>query len=76
MDSVDERENGTIGGFCRETVVVEEQCEVENAYCNERSITCQCRPGYELHMDFGDRRDKGRCQQVEGSKFQVGPISA
>lgn len=58
MDSVEERANGTIGGFCLNTVVREEQCEVTNAYCNERSITCQCKPGFELHMDFDDKGDK------------------
>lgn len=57
MDSVDERENGTIGGFCHNTVVQEEQCSIKNSYCNQRSITCQCQPGFELHMDFGNKND-------------------
>uniref|UniRef100_A0A915CN95 Papilin n=1 Tax=Ditylenchus dipsaci TaxID=166011 RepID=A0A915CN95_9BILA len=70
MDSVEERENGTLGGYCKDTVVMEEQCVVENAYCNERSITCQCKPGFELHMDFENKDDKGLCQKVEGSKFE------
>ncbi|KAI6225266.1 hypothetical protein M3Y99_01356500 [Aphelenchoides fujianensis] len=69
MDSVDERANGTIGGFCLETVVREEQCRVENAYCNERSITCQCKPGFELKMNFEDKEDKGACVEMAGSKF-------
>ncbi|KAI6204500.1 hypothetical protein M3Y94_00681500 [Aphelenchoides besseyi] len=69
MDSVDDRANGTIGGFCLETVIREEQCNVENAYCNERSITCQCKPGYELQMNFEDRDDKGTCVEMAGSKF-------
>lgn len=59
MDSVEERENGTIGGYCLETVVREEQCNVKNSYCNERSVTCQCKPGFELHMDdFNNKKDK------------------
>lgn len=45
-------------GFCLDTVVREEQCEVPNAYCNERSITCQCKPGFELQMDFDNKEDK------------------
>lgn len=57
MDSVDSRQNGTIGGFCKATVVEEEQCDVENAFCNEKSITCQCKPGYELKMNFEDQND-------------------
>lgn len=57
MDSVDDRENGTIGGFCKNTAVLEEQCDVENAYCSEKSITCQCKPGYELQLDFSNRND-------------------
>jgi hypothetical protein len=62
MDSVEERENGTIGGFCLDTVVREEQCEVPNAYCNERSITCQCKPGFELEMNFDNKEDKVKQQ--------------
>lgn len=61
MDSVESRENGTIGGFCLATVVAEEQCLVRNSYCSEKSLTCQCRPGYELRIDdIGDRSDKAR----------------
>ncbi|CAD5229660.1 unnamed protein product [Bursaphelenchus okinawaensis] len=70
MDSVDERANGTMGGFCLDTVVREEQCQVKNAYCNEKSITCQCKPGYELKLDFANKEDKGECIEVEGSKFK------
>lgn len=69
MDSVDERENGTIGGFCKGTIVEEEQCNVENAFCNEKSITCQCKPGFELRMNFADRNDTGSCVKLEESKF-------
>ncbi|KAI1691364.1 Kunitz/Bovine pancreatic trypsin inhibitor domain protein [Ditylenchus destructor] len=70
MDSVEERKNGTLGGYCKATVVREEQCEVESGYCNERSITCQCKPRFELHIgDVGDKEDKGSCKRVEDSKF-------
>lgn len=58
MDSVEERANGTIGGFCMDTVVREEQCSVPNSYCNEKSITCQCKPGFELKMDFSNKTDQ------------------
>lgn len=70
MDSVEDRANGTIGGYCMETVVVEEQCLVSNSYCNERSITCHCKPGYELKMDFENKNDKGNCIKVEDSKYE------
>uniref|UniRef100_A0A9J2PKY5 BPTI/Kunitz inhibitor domain-containing protein n=1 Tax=Ascaris lumbricoides TaxID=6252 RepID=A0A9J2PKY5_ASCLU len=69
MDSVDERNNGTIGGFCEATPIVEKQCRVENAYCNERSITCQCKAGYELHINFGDKNDAGLCIRIKDSRF-------
>ncbi|KHN74923.1 Uncharacterized protein ZC84.1 [Toxocara canis] len=69
MDSVDERNNGTIGGFCEATLIVEKQCNVENAFCNERSITCQCKPGFELQINFGDKNDTGSCIKIENSKF-------
>ncbi|KAI1704339.1 Kunitz/Bovine pancreatic trypsin inhibitor domain protein [Ditylenchus destructor] len=70
MDSVEERRNGILGGYCKDTVVREDQCEVESAYCNERSIMCQCKPGFELHIgDVGDKEDKGSCKRVEDSKF-------
>uniref|UniRef100_A0A915LIZ3 BPTI/Kunitz inhibitor domain-containing protein n=1 Tax=Meloidogyne javanica TaxID=6303 RepID=A0A915LIZ3_MELJA len=59
MDSVDNRENGTIGGFCLASVVPEEQCNVKNAYCSEKSLTCQCTPGYELRIDdINNRTEK------------------
>uniref|UniRef100_A0A7E4ZR88 Kunitz/Bovine pancreatic trypsin inhibitor domain protein n=1 Tax=Panagrellus redivivus TaxID=6233 RepID=A0A7E4ZR88_PANRE len=70
MDSVEDRANGTIGGYCTETVVVEDQCLVENSYCNERSITCHCKPGFELKMDFENKDDKGACIKVEDSKYE------
>lgn len=58
MDSVEMRENGTIGGFCLATVIEEERCLVKNAYCSEKSLTCQCRPGYELRIeDIRNRTD-------------------
>uniref|UniRef100_A0A914Z645 BPTI/Kunitz inhibitor domain-containing protein n=1 Tax=Panagrolaimus superbus TaxID=310955 RepID=A0A914Z645_9BILA len=60
MDSVEDRANGTIGGYCGETVVAEEQCIVPNSYCNERSITCHCKPGFELQMNFEDKNDTVR----------------
>ncbi|VDM10709.1 unnamed protein product [Wuchereria bancrofti] len=70
MDSVDDRINGTIGGFCKNTVIVEEQCDVNNSYCNEISITCQCKPGYELKLDEMIKQDDtGSCVQMEKSKF-------
>uniref|UniRef100_A0A0N5BLL4 Kunitz/Bovine pancreatic trypsin inhibitor domain protein n=1 Tax=Strongyloides papillosus TaxID=174720 RepID=A0A0N5BLL4_STREA len=69
MDSVDERKNGTIGGFCLSTVVAEEQCLVKNSFCNEKSITCQCKPGFELEVNFDDINDKGSCTEFEESKF-------
>lgn len=58
MDSVDNRENGTIGGFCKSTVVEDEQCDVADSFCNEKSITCQCKPGFELKMDFDNKNDR------------------
>ncbi|ETN70696.1 Kunitz/Bovine pancreatic trypsin inhibitor domain protein [Necator americanus] len=70
MDSVDERKNGTIGGYCLDTVVEEKRCEVGNSYCSEKTITCQCKVGYILKMDFKDKEDKGSCQQDESSKFK------
>ena len=57
MDSVEDRANGTIGGYCMSTVVVEEQCIVPNSYCNSRSVTCQCKPGYELKLDEENKSD-------------------
>lgn len=69
MDSVDDRKNGTIGGFCLDTVVAEEQCLVKNSFCNEKSITCQCKPGFELEVNFDDTNDKGSCTEYEESKF-------
>ncbi|KAL7073089.1 hypothetical protein ACQ4LE_008101 [Meloidogyne hapla] len=71
MDSVDNRENGTIGGFCLASVVPKEQCNVSNSYCSEKSLTCQCTPGYELRInDINNRTEKGLCMEVEGSRFQ------
>uniref|UniRef100_A0A0N5A628 Kunitz/Bovine pancreatic trypsin inhibitor domain protein n=1 Tax=Parastrongyloides trichosuri TaxID=131310 RepID=A0A0N5A628_PARTI len=69
MDSVDERNNGTIGGFCLDTVVAEEQCLVKNSFCNEKSITCQCKPGFDLKINFDDLNDKGSCDELEDSKY-------
>uniref|UniRef100_A0A914PH89 EB domain-containing protein n=1 Tax=Panagrolaimus davidi TaxID=227884 RepID=A0A914PH89_9BILA len=70
MDSVEDRANGTIGGYCGETVVVEDQCIVPNSYCNERSVTCNCKPGFELKMNFEDKNDTGSCIKVEDSKYE------
>jgi hypothetical protein len=63
-------------------VVESEQCKVENAFCSERSITCQCKPGFELRMKFDDVSDKasssmipstntiqGTCVELEDSKW-------
>ncbi|VDM52910.1 unnamed protein product [Angiostrongylus costaricensis] len=58
MDSVDGRENGTIGGYCLETLVEEKRCVVENSYCSEKTVTCQCKVGYSLDMDFDNKEDK------------------
>lgn len=58
MDSVDERINGTIGGFCKNTVIDEEQCDIAHSYCNEVSVTCQCKPGYELKLDTNKQDDR------------------
>ncbi|CEF70412.1 Proteinase inhibitor I2, Kunitz metazoa domain and Chitin binding domain and EB domain and Cysteine-rich repeat and Lustrin, cysteine-rich repeated domain-containing protein [Strongyloides ratti] len=69
MDSVDERKNGTIGGFCLDTVVADEQCLVKNSFCSEKSITCQCKPGYELEVNFDNINDKGSCTEFKESKF-------
>ncbi|KAK0404271.1 hypothetical protein QR680_017376 [Steinernema hermaphroditum] len=70
MDSVSDRANGTIGGFCLPTVVFEEQCiDVDNAFCDSTTITCQCKPGFELKMDFEDKGDPGRCAKLDDSKF-------
>ncbi|CAJ0608810.1 unnamed protein product, partial [Cylicocyclus nassatus] len=73
MDSVDERKNGTIGGYCLDTVVEEKRCEVKNSYCSEKTVTCQCKVGYTLSMDFKNRADKGSCKQDESSKFHAEP---
>lgn len=71
MDSVESRENGTIGGFCLATVVAEEQCLVPNSYCSEKSLTCQCRPGYELRIeDIEDRNEKVR-RHFWGSEWEM-----
>ncbi|VDN58619.1 unnamed protein product [Dracunculus medinensis] len=72
MDSVDNRENGTIGGFCKSTVVEDEQCDVADSFCNEKSITCQCKPGFELKMDFDNKNDRGKCIKLEDSIFADG----
>ncbi|VDO70105.1 unnamed protein product [Onchocerca flexuosa] len=69
MDSVDERTNGTIGGFCKNTIIDEEQCDVNGSYCNEISITCQCKPGYELKIDMNEQDNMGSCIKMEKSKF-------
>ncbi|XGW33141.1 hypothetical protein V3C99_017549 [Haemonchus contortus] len=73
MDSVDERTNGTIGGYCLETLVEEKRCLVENSYCSEKTVTCQCKIGYTLNMDFNNKEDKGSCRQDESSKFIKSP---
>ncbi|VBB27324.1 unnamed protein product [Acanthocheilonema viteae] len=69
MDSVDERTNGTIGGFCKNTVIAEDQCDVDNSYCNEISVTCQCKPGYELKFDMDEHDNTGSCVKMVKSKF-------
>uniref|UniRef100_A0A915PH98 BPTI/Kunitz inhibitor domain-containing protein n=1 Tax=Setaria digitata TaxID=48799 RepID=A0A915PH98_9BILA len=69
MDSVEERVNGTIGGFCKNTIIAEEQCDVDGSYCNEISITCQCKPGYELRLDTSMQNDIGSCIKMEESRF-------
>ncbi|KAK5965012.1 hypothetical protein GCK32_002332 [Trichostrongylus colubriformis] len=69
MDSVDERTNGTIGGYCLDTLIEEKRCVVENSYCSEKTVTCQCKVGYTLNMDFKNKDDKGSCRQDESSKF-------
>ncbi|KAF8384426.1 hypothetical protein PRIPAC_73568 [Pristionchus pacificus] len=69
MDSVDERANGTIGGFCLDTVIEEKRCSVLNAYCSEKTITCTCKPGFELKMDFKNKNDGGSCLADPSSKF-------
>ncbi|KAK6048917.1 EB module [Cooperia oncophora] len=74
MDSVDERTNGTIGGYCLDTLVEEKRCVVENSYCSEKTVTCQCKVGYTLNMDFNNKDDKGTCRQDESSKFIKPPV--
>uniref|UniRef100_A0AC35UHE2 Kunitz/Bovine pancreatic trypsin inhibitor domain protein n=1 Tax=Rhabditophanes sp. KR3021 TaxID=114890 RepID=A0AC35UHE2_9BILA len=69
MDSVETRSNGTLYGFCLETVVVEEQCYVKNSYCNEKSITCQCKPGFELDLNFENMADNGTCLEFSNTKY-------
>ncbi|GMT32127.1 hypothetical protein PFISCL1PPCAC_23424, partial [Pristionchus fissidentatus] len=77
MDSVDERANGTIGGFCLDTVIEEKRCSVENAYCSEKTVTCTCKPGHELKMDFKNKKDGGSCLLDPSSKFaSTKPIPA
>ncbi|KJH41955.1 Kunitz/Bovine pancreatic trypsin inhibitor domain protein [Dictyocaulus viviparus] len=84
MDSVDERTNGTIGGYCLETLIEEKRCVVENSYCSEKTITCQCKVGYSLDINFANKEDKycflikylldfihaGTCRQDESSKMK------
>ncbi|KAE9416235.1 hypothetical protein Angca_003523 [Angiostrongylus cantonensis] len=74
MDSVDERENGTIGGYCLETLVEEKRCVVENSYCSEKTVTCQCKVGYSLNMDFDNKEDKGSCRQDDLSRFKFSEL--
>ncbi|CAL2048933.1 unnamed protein product [Caenorhabditis brenneri] len=69
MDSVDERKNGTIGGYCLETLIEEKRCMVENSYCSEKTITCTCQLGYDLEMNFEDKDDKGKCKKNSDSKY-------
>ncbi|PAV61571.1 hypothetical protein WR25_03124 [Diploscapter pachys] len=69
MDSVDERANGTIGGYCLETLIEEERCNVENSYCSEKTVTCQCKVGYDLKMDFDNKTDTGSCILNSQSKY-------
>ncbi|CAD6194296.1 unnamed protein product [Caenorhabditis auriculariae] len=69
MDSVDERSNGTIGGYCLDTLIEEKRCNVEHSYCSEKTITCQCMPGFDLDMDFDNKNDKGNCKKNSNSKF-------
>lgn len=76
MDSVDERINGTVGGYCLDTLIEEKRCQVKNAYCSEKTITCTCKPGFELEMDFANKNDKGSCKQMESSKFAHAPQAA
>jgi len=76
MDAVDERQNGTIGGWCLDTVVKEKQCTVEHSECSQRSLTCQCKHGYELEMDFYDYEQSekptgGVCISIEDSKWHL-----
>ncbi|CAJ0583719.1 unnamed protein product, partial [Mesorhabditis spiculigera] len=65
MDSVDERANGTIGGYCMDTLVEEKRCLVKNAYCSEKTVTCTCKPGFEL--DMADKQ--GKCVKLTSTKF-------
>ncbi|VDM12104.1 unnamed protein product [Wuchereria bancrofti] len=59
MDSVDNRINGSIGTI-----------DVNNSYCNEISITCQCKLGYELKLDeIIQLVYTGSCVKMEKSKF-------
>lgn len=54
----------------------EKQCLVANAYCNERSMTCQCKHGYELDIDLVDdekaneTQQIGKCVPIEGSQWR------
>ncbi|WKY15676.1 hypothetical protein Q1695_000847 [Nippostrongylus brasiliensis] len=70
MDSVDERKNGTIGGYCLDTLVEEKRCVVGNSYCSEKTITCQCKIGFSLVMDFKNKEDEGSCEQDQSSKYK------
>jgi hypothetical protein len=69
-----DRQNGTIGGWCLDTVVKEKQCTVEHSECSQRSLTCQCKHGYELEMDFynyeqSENATGGVCISIQDSKW-------
>uniref|UniRef100_A0A914XB03 Uncharacterized protein n=1 Tax=Plectus sambesii TaxID=2011161 RepID=A0A914XB03_9BILA len=72
MDAVDERQNGTIGGWCLDTVIRENQCTAEHSECSDRSLTCQCKHGYELDIQAVDEVQNiaiGACIPIADSKW-------
>lgn len=53
------RKNGTIGGWCQNTVLEVIQCNVANSVCSKETRTCVCMDGYEL-----DAKDE-HCVPIE-----------
>lgn len=61
------KENGTIGAFCKNTVVRERQCLDSNAHCNMNTLLCQCNDGYEMEMTS----EKSPISNVFSNSFSI-----